>query len=107
MSSICCAHGDYPQNDDVFNYVNGTTQRPGTPLTVGDDEHDDGADDVSLGQCGCGEHTGADDEDNDDEDKVDNDNDGRIVIRVLGELRRERRVLVGVTEQGLGLLIYR
>lgn len=107
MSSICCAHGDYPQNDDVFNYVNGTTQRPGTPLAVGDDEYDDVADDVSLGQCGCGEYTGGDDEDNDDEDKVDNDNDGRIVIRVLGELRRERRVLVDVTGQRLGLLIYR
>lgn len=28
------------------------------------------------------------------------------MIRVLGELRRERRVLVDVTQQRLGLLIY-
>lgn len=58
MSSICCAHGDYPQNDNVFNYVNGTTRRPGTPLAGRDDEYDDVADDVGLRQCGHGEDTG-------------------------------------------------
>lgn len=59
MSSICRAHGDYPQNDNVFNYVNGTTRRPGTPLASGDNEYDDVADDVSLRQCECDEYTGA------------------------------------------------
>ena len=58
MSSICCAHGDYPQNDNVFNYVNGTTRRPGTPLAGRDDEYDDVADDVGLRQCGHSEDTG-------------------------------------------------